>query len=473
MTALHELSAIDLWDALHRRRVSAREVAEHFLARIDADASNAFVTVTPEAALARADAIDAADDRTPVILGLPFADKDLVQRAGVRTQFGSRAREGFVPTVSDPMAVVLDEAGGVSLGKTATPELGFAGHTSSALTGHTTLPGRPDLGAGGSSGGAAAAVAAGLLPFAPGSDGGGSVRIPAAVCGLVGLKPSRGRVPAHSGVGQIGGLSVAGPIARTVIDAALLMEAMLGRVNGVVPHRTTLRSPEHDQGSLLAAAMRGEGRYRIAVLEGTPWDDAVDVVIAQEARDAIAVAVRELDRAGHALEELAMPPLPGYAEVFARIWQFGAASVPFDDRQLSLVEPLTRWLVEEGRRLTAVDVGRAVSQATAFERTIVGAFAPFDAVLTPTAALPPRPLDWYGDDPEGSFQQQVRHTPQTSFVNVAGLPAITLPVHVTAEGLPMGAQLIGRPGEEATLLAIGRQLERRIPWEQRTLARFA
>ena len=167
-----------------------------------------------------------------------------------------------------------------------------------------------------------------------------------------------------------------------------------------------------------------------------------------------------------------MRPLPGYAEVFARIWQFGAASVPFDDRQLDLVEPLTRWLVEEGRRLTAVDVGRAVSQATAFERAIVGAFAPFDAVLTPTAALPPRPLDWYGDDPEGSFRQQVRHTPQTSFVNVAGLPAITLPVHVTAEGLPMGAQLIGRPGEEATLLAIGRQLERRIPWEQRTLARF-
>lgn len=473
MTALHELTALDLWDALHRRRVSAREVAEHYLARIDRDATNAFVTVTADAALARADAIDAADDRTPVILGLPFADKDLVQRAGVPTQFGSRAREGFVPTASDPIVEVLDAAGGVSLGKTATPEFGFSGHTSSALTGHTTLPGRPDLGAGGSSGGAAAAVAAGLLPFAPGSDGGGSIRIPASVCGLVGLKPSRGRVPAHSGLGQIGGLSVAGPIARTVRDAALLMEAMLGRVNGVVPHRTTLRSPELDGGSLLAAATRGEGRFRIAVLEGTPWDDAVDVTISQDARDAVAVAVRELGALGHDLDELAMPALPGYADTFATLWRFGAAGIPFTDAQRERVEPLTRWLADAGRALTPGEVAQGVALFTAYERTVVTAFAPYDAVLTPTTALPARPLDWYGDDPEESFRQQVRHTPHTSFVNVSGLPAITLPVHETADGLPMGAHLIGRPGEESTLLAIGRQLERRIPWEHVGRRRFA
>ncbi|MGY3128326.1 amidase [Agrococcus sp. UYP33] len=477
MSAIHELGALDLWRLLHARQLSAVEVAEHFLDRIDRlDEANAIVHVDAELALARARAIDDADDRTGLIHGLPFADKDLTRRAGQPASLGSRWQAGVIADVTDPVASVLDAAGGVVLGRTAAPELGFAGYTRSALHGPTTLPGHPGLHAGGSSGGAAAAVAQGLLPFAPGSDGGGSIRIPAATCGLVGLKPTRGRIPANGGVGQVGGLVTAGAIGRSVMDVALLTDALIGRVNGVTPHALTLRSPERDDGSLLAAAVRGEGRFRIAVMTGTPWDASHDIRIAPEADDAVATAIRALEAFGHEIGEVALPDasgflgVSGYAEAFTALWRGGAATVPIPREDRHLLEPLARWIIETSDHLTAGGLATAQLWATELERRVLAAFAPWDAVLTPATALTPRPLDWYPQDGEADFDAQVLHTPHTSFVNMVGLPAIALPVHrtaPTADGVPMGVQLIGRPGEEATLLAIGRQLERRIPWTQR------
>ncbi|MDR7233022.1 amidase [Agrococcus sp. BE272] len=471
MSALHEQGALDLWRLLHARDVSAVEVAQHFLERIErVDDAHAFVHVDAELALARARAVDDADDRTGLIHGLPFADKDLTQRAGQPATFASRWMAGNVADATDPVAQVLDDAGGVTLGRTAAPELGFAGYTRSALHGATTLPGHPGLHAGGSSGGAAAAVAQGLLPFAPGSDGGGSIRIPAATCGLVGLKPTRGRIPAQGGVGTIGGLVTAGAIARSVIDVALLTDALIGRVNGVAPHGLTLRAPERDDGSLLAAAVRGQGRYRIAVMTGgTPWDETDDIRISPEATAAVDATVAALTAFGHEVGEVALPDASGYPEAFTALWRGGAAAAPIARERRHLLEPLARWIVETSDGLTAGGLARAQLWATAFERRVLAAFAPWDAVLTPATALTPRPLDWYPEDGEADFRHQVLHTPHTSFVNVTGLPAIALPVHRTAEGLPMGVQLIGRPGEEATLLAIGRQLERRIPWTQRVV----
>lgn len=484
MTAIHELGALELWRLLHARELRAVQVAEHFLDRIARlDTANAFVHVDADLALERARAADAAADRTGIIHGLPFADKDLTARAGQPASMGSRWLEGAVADQTHPVARVLDEGGGVVLGRTAAPELGFAGYTRSALHGATTLPGRPDLHAGGSSGGAAAAVAQGLLPFAPGSDGGGSIRIPAATCGLVGLKPTRGRVPAHGGVGTVGGLVTAGAIARSVIDVALLTDALIGRVNGVTPHPLTLRAPERDDGSLLAAAMRGQGRFRIAVMTGgTPWDSSADIRIAPEATAAVDATVRALEAFGHELGEVALPDatgdlgvpgVDGYPAAFTALWRGGAATIPIPRAERERLEPLARWIVESSDELTAGGLASAQLWATEYERRVLAAFTPWDAVLTPTTALTPRPLDWYPiDDGEADFRQQVLHTPHTSFVNLTGLPAITLPVHRTDEGLPMGVQLIGRPGEEATLLAIGRQLERRIPWTQRVVDRM-
>jgi amidase len=307
-----------------------------------------------------------------------------------------------------------------------------------------------------------------MLPFAPGSDGGGSIRIPAAACGLVGLKPSRGRVPASSGIDSLGGLAVAGPLARTVADAALLLDAMVTPSGSRPDHHFALRAPGED-GPLLAAAVRGEGRFQLGVMTTSAWDDDYEIGLAPEALAALALATSELSALGHGLEETALRPDAGYAPAFRTIWQTGAATIPADGaEQEDRLEPLTRWLLRRGRELTARDLAEALAALNAFERSFIAQLSRFDAVLTPALALTPRPVGWYDrSDGERNFAQQVQYTPFTSMVNVAGLPAIVLPVLQTAAGLPMGVQLIGRPGGEAALLSIGAQLERRLRWPDR------
>jgi amidase len=150
------------------------------------------------------------------------------------------------------------------------------------------------------------------------------------------------------------------------------------------------------------------------------------------------------------------------------VWQAGASELPAEGEQLELLEPLTRWLVEQGRQLPARELVNALGKLTAFEKSIIRQFRSYDAVLTPAMAQTPRPLGWYSsDDSELNFAQQVQYTPFTSFANVTGLPAITLPIYQTDGGIPMGVQLVGKPGGEATLLSIGAQLERRIGWQWR------
>lgn len=471
MFELHHLSAQEQWDWLQRGEVTPLELVDHYLARIERynGELGAFTTVTAEAARARASSLTSgALPRTAALWGLPSGDKDLWRRAGVRTTFGSRLFADWVPDASDEIVDVLDAAGAVSLGKTAAPEFGMPSYTESRVGPPAVTPWDTGLGAGGSSGGAAVAVAAGLLPFAPASDGGGSIRIPAAACGLVGLKPSRGRVPAASGVGGVGGLVVAGPITRSVADAGLLLEGVLERRNGVVPQRTALAAPADDGGSFLGAAVRGEGRFQIGVLTQSPWDDAYDIVLSPEARVALDEGIAALAALGHGLDKASLPASGSYAGAFRTLWQSGASTLPVEGAGLELLEPLTRWLVDEGRRRTAREIVEAAATLSAYERAVIAAFSEFDAVLTPSLAMTPRPVGWYDlDDPERNFEQQCQYTPFTSFVNVSGLPAITLPLSTTEAGLPMGIQLIGRPGGEATLLSIGAQLERRARWQRR------
>lgn len=466
MFELHHLSAQEQRDWLQRGEIAPTELVDHYLARIERldPELGAFVTVTADAARARAAELAAAGSRAASIWGLPFADKDLSQRAGVPTRYGSRLMADYVPDTTDEVPAALDEAGGVSLGKTSTPEFGLPSYTETLTGPPARNPWNSSLGAGGSSGGAAVAVAAGLLPFAPGSDGGGSVRIPAAATGLVGVKPSRGLVPGGSGNAGLAGLSVAGPIARTVADAAMLLDAMVGERE----FPFTLRAPRWDGGALLNAAIRGEGRFQIGVTTTTPWDDAYDIQVSPEATAALHLAMTELDQLGHSLEHFELEPDDSYAPNFRTIWQAGAAGIPAEGEQLALLEPLTQWLVARGRELSARNLAEALAGLAAFERSIIRQFAGMDAVLTPALALTPRPIGWYDvEDGERNFAQQVQYTPFTSFVNVSGLPAIALPVHQTEDGLPMGVQLIGRPGGEATLLALAAQLERRLNWQHR------
>lgn len=464
MSELHDLSAVEQLRQLRTGELSPTEVATHYLDRIerlDGDLG-AFTTVDREGALARAAQIERAGEKAAPLWGLPSGDKDLWARAGVATGYGSRLFEGVVPTASDAIVQALDAAGTVSLGKTSTPEFGLSSYTESLVAPPARTPWKTDLGAGGSSGGAAVAVAAGLLPLAPGSDGGGSVRIPAAATGLVGLKPSRGRIPSLSGFASPGGLVVAGPLARSVADAALFLDALAG------PSEWSVGPTSWEEGPYLGAAVRGEGRFQIGVMTTSPWDSMCEITVSSEAADALALAVRELDAIGHGLEEYALQSHEGYPAAFRTLWQAGAAGIAADGEQLELLQPLTRWLVESGRAIAAREFGAALQWLSAFERDVIRQFSVFDAVLTPALALTPRPVGWYdADDGERNFQQQAQYTPWTSFVNVAGLPAITLPVAQTAEGLPMGIQLIGRPGREDVLLSIGAQLERRLRWQHR------
>ncbi|MGO2746829.1 amidase [Microbacterium sp.] len=458
MAELHELTAIEQLAALRAGDVSPVELTRHYLqriARLDAGLG-AFVEVTADAALARAASLE---DEQPAgaLWGLPFGDKDLVPRAGVPTRFGSRLHQDFVPDATGDQAAVLDEAGGISLGKTNTPEFGLTGYTETQIAPPARDPWNTENGAGGSSGGAATAVAAGLLPLAPASDGGGSIRIPAATVGVVGIKPSRGCVPFASGLDSPGGLPVAGPIARTVADAALLLDVQVaGR-----PYPYATAAP--GTGPFLdAATCAVAASTRIGVTTVSPWDDADDIRLDPDAARAVAIAADLLSDSGAGVDAFDWRPR-GYAEMFTTIWRTSAARMTLSDAELELVEPITAWLVREGRRLTGAQVLEALAAATAFERQTITAFAPFDAVLTPALALPPQPIGWFdARDAARNFSQQVRYAPYSSFVNVSGLPAIVVPVTLDTAGHPVSVQLIGRPGGEAAIIALAAELERRV-----------
>lgn len=490
MTSLHERTATEISRQLRSGELSPSEVTEHYLGRItrlDGELG-AFVTVTPEAARRRAADLAAEGPPSAVtdapLWALPIGDKDLSDRAGVPTGFGSRAFSRpfrYVPEVSSDITQVLDAAGVVSLGKTAAPELGFPSYTETLVGPPARNPWDLTRGAGGSSGGAAVAVAAGLLPVAPGSDGGGSIRIPAAACGLVGLKPTRGLLPAGGGVESLGGLVVHGPIARTAADAALLLEGMLPRTaDGHVEHPRTLRTPAAPAGSYLAAAESGEmpeGRpLRIGLSTFSSWDGAYDIALGNEAKTALHAGATALGALGHdVVDAPAWDPDPTYAAAFRTLWMGGAAAVPIDEpERLALLEPLTQWLVERGRAVTARELVEALGALAVFERTMVARVEAYDVLLLPAMAQTPRPIGWYdATDPERNFAQQCEYTPYTSMINVCGLPAITVPTHWTAPdehapaGLPMGIQLVGRPGGERTLLAVAAQLEDSLRWPDR------
>lgn len=485
MDALHEQTAVELRDRLRSGELAPTEVTEHFLARIAArnDALGAFSRVTADLARER---VATLGPPSGTLWGMPTGDKDLFARAGVPTGFGSRALAGFVPQVSDGVVLDLDAAGAVSLGRTTAPELGFPAYTEPLAGPVARNPWDLQRGAGGSSGGAAVAVAAGLLPFAPGSDGGGSVRIPAAACGVVGLKPSRGLLPSGSGIESPGGLVVNGPLARTTADTALLLEGMLARrADGRVAHPYTLRTEAAGAGAYLAAAQRGEvvgpdgtaravgaehgGRFRLGVSTWSAWDDYYDITVAPEATAALDAGVAALSGLGHGVEEHRWEPAPEYGDAFRSLWMGGASAVPIDDQAaLDQLEPLTRWLIGRGREVPARELVEALRVLTAFERRLIAGLGSLDAVVTPALAMTPRPVGWFDpEDPDRNFAQQCQYTPFTSWLNVAGLPAITVPTHWTEDGLPMGIQIIGRPGGELTLLALAAQLEDVLRWPER------
>jgi amidase len=468
---LHELTAVEQARAVRDRIVSPVELVEHHLRRIEAvdGTLGAFVTVTPEAALDAARAAEkmvaraAGADQLPPLLGVPTAIKDLNMTAGVRTTFGSVLYRDFVPQVDDDVVRLLRGAGTISLGKTAAPEFGLPCYTEPAGRPPAVTPWDTGRLAGGSSGGAASAVAGRLVPFAQGSDGGGSIRIPASVCGLVGLKPSRGRVSRGPVGADVTTLSVIGPIARTVADAAVMLDVMSAPQAGEPYWAPPLPSGE----TFTDHTRRDPGVLRIGRYVTPPVPGAV---VDPECRLAWERASTLLADLGHHLEDVAMPFDEGLVPVFEAVWSVAAHSYPVDPAREQELQPLTRWWRARGTAVDGPEFLRSMMQLQVNARMAVLAHAAYDVILTPTLAMPPRPVGWFtaGGDPAADFERQKLFTPFTAVYNVTGQPALSLPLHWTEADLPIGVQLVGRPGAEATLLAVGAQLEAASSWAHRT-----
>jgi len=450
-------SATEQARLIRERAVSSVELVGGYLeriARLD-PGLNAFVTVR-DAALEDARAADEAASDAP-FHGVPIAIKDLTATAGIRTTFSSRAYADFVPDYDTAVVRRLKEAGFVILGKTNTPEFGTTAFTESELNGATRNPWSPDRTPGGSSGGAAAALAAGLLPVAHGSDGGGSVRIPASCCGVFGLKPSRGRISAAPFT-PLEGLSTAGPLSRTVADAAALLDVMAGYEPGD-PYWAP--PPERP---FAQDVLRSPRTLRVAVTTTTPSGASVDPVCAAAAED----AGRLLAELGHEVVE-ATPPWvdPDLVHTFIVVWQIGPALHPVADP--SLLTPLNRELAESARACSAADYGRAVARLHAFARKVVGFWTDHDVVVTPTLALPPVSIGWQSAV-DGAVEQLLRNgefTPFTAVVNLTGQPAASVPFAWSEAGLPIGVHAIGPPAGDALVLQLAAQVEEARPWSDR------
>ncbi|XVQ16267.1 amidase [Spirillospora sp. CA-255316] len=453
--------------AIRSRELSPVEVADHYLERIERlnPRLGAYVTVTAErareeAARAEKRLMEAAgSDDLPPLFGVPVPIKDLNMVSGVRMTFGSEVFTDLSGFADDSVVLLLREAGSVLLGKTSTPEFGLPCYTESAVAPPARTPWDLTRSAGGSSGGAAAAVAGGLAPVAQGSDGGGSIRIPSSACGLYGIKPTRGRVSQGPIIPDLFGLSTNGPIARTVRDAALLLDVMARPMPGDL----YLAPPRED--SYLDAAERPPGRLRIARSREPVVPDAEvhpDCVAAYEDASLL------LEELGHEVVELPQVLGPDLVPIFETLWGVMATLTPVEDEQEHRLQPLTRWLRERGHATSAPQLFGAHAMLQAALRNAFPVMNEFDAILHPTLAQPPAPIGYFHDqEPEENFARQKHFTPFCAPYNVSGQPAVNVPLYWNAEGLPIGVMLAGRLGGEDTLISLSAQLEEARPWSDR------
>jgi amidase len=447
--------------------LSARESVEAALECIEAldGPINAFIEVDGERALAAAAEIEPGDERP--FAGVPIAIKANVPVEGLCMNFGSRFLARHRPDHTAYLVRRLREAGFVVIGCTNLSEFGILNTTEPRHTGPTRNPWDRDRTPGGSSGGSAAAVAAGMVPVAHGNDGGGSLRIPAACCGLVGLKPSRGRVSRGPDLGD-SWLGSDGVLTRTVTETAQLLDVLAGYEVGdatwaprpVEPYAVTVR--------------RDPGRLRIAMSAANP----LGVEAGAEEVRGMRAAGELLESLGHEVEEVA-PVLPGadamplfiraFAPAVSLAISYGillAGREPDEDE----IEPLSRSMYSMARELDSVGYLGAVAQLQALARGIVAFFAEYDLLLTPVLAERPLrigELNGLGEDSLASLERSSRFTPYTSLFNVTGQPAIAVPVGFADDGLPVGVQLVAKPLGEDTLLQVAAQMEAARPLTRR------
>lgn len=439
------------------RELSPLELVELYLERIGQLDSRlgSYFTVTAENVIADARAktelLAQSRAQLPPFFGVPIAIKDLNSVAGVRCTYGTPALMDNIATYDDGVVTRLKQAGFIILGKTATSELGSFPYTEPLGFPPTRNPWNLDYTAGGSSGGSAAAVAAGLCAVAQGSDGGGSVRGPAFCCGLVGIKPSRGRV-SNAPVGdRLSGIPSIGSLTRTVADGAAMLDVMAGYVTGD-PY--WLPPPET---SFLNAASQTPKPLKIAFSTSIPPLGEADAQCGQAVLDTVKV----LSDLGHHVEQ-SCPDFTGLTEPFTVVWQAGVAYAGIPKEVL---QPMNQWLYEQTS--PAGDYLRAVSQMQIIARKIVAFFDTVDVLVLPTYMHPTIKVgEWANLSPQETFEKIINWVAPCPPFNATGQSAIALPTGFDSVGMPLGVQLIARPAAEATIISLAAQLEAVQPWSQ-------
>jgi len=466
MTDYEDHDGLDLARLVRRGELSAQELFEAALARIEAHNPALNAVVTPLFDAARAEL--ARGLPAGPFQGVPFLVKELVASvAGAATTASSRLFAGQVAGADSEIVARMRRAGLLIVGKTNSPEFGLSPATESLLYGVTRNPWNLALTPGGSSGGAAAAVASGMVPLAHATDGGGSIRIPASCCGLFGLKPTRARVSAGPEGGEgLSGLAHQHVVSRSVRDSAALLDAIAGPLPGD-PYSAP--PPERP---FLAEVGREPGRLRIAFARTAPSGVPLDADCVAAVED----AARLCERLGHEVEEAspdydALALQRGFEQVFAANTMANIARATGGGLcDPALVEPLTYALAERGRALSAADHILNLHALHRQARRIAGFFERHDVWLTPTLAQTPRPLGWFdirSSDARAWLDRLAAYLPFTYPFNVTGQPAASLPLHWSAEGLPIGCQFAARYGEEGLLLRLCAQLEAARPWFHR------
>lgn len=471
-------TAVQLRRDFFHGEVSAVELATAALTAAAVQAElGAFIHLDAEYALRRAEEVDqvrravldsrSEDSRAAAmaelsarapLLGLPTAFKDLVQVAGMPTTMGTAAMPAVIPGRDDPLARRVHAAGAISLGKTQVPEFGLPCYSENDIASPARNPLDPDRTAGGSTGGGAAAVASGMLPMAPGNDGGGSVRIPAAACGLIGLKPGRARLPDDQQDPSVRNLAVSGPLATTAEDAALLFDVMAGH-----------RFSESTSGLAEGPAMRtvrqalqdGLPPLRIGVTTESPFSPDLDIVLAESAVTALEDGLNALERLGHIIQgsshctgvDAFWPD--GYHHNFQALWTSRLGQLEFSAEERAKLAPLTRYFIDLAAQRPEAQTQEAIAALESFSADAEAFMGPWDILVTPMLAFAPPSIGWFTSlTPEENYREQCRFTPYSSVINVMGLPAINVPTHIDSDGLSWSLQLIGRRGSEETLLAL-------------------
>jgi len=448
-----------LVDMIKSKKLSPVELMEVTLKRINAfnPKLNAFLTMAEEEAMQGAreaeKALHTGSNLGP-LHGIPTSIKDLNSTKGMRTTRGSLVYKDFVPDTEGSMVQRIRAAGAIIVGKTNAPEFGMMCSTENKLGDACRNPWNTEMTPGGSSGGAAAAVAAGMNSLAQGSDGGGSIRIPAAFCGLFGLKGTNGRVPADVAPWGVSHIGCYGPLTRNVRDAALMMNVISGP-DGL--DYSCIRKTPPD---FLKALDSGLKKLRIA------WspDLGYEVKVDPEVKSVVEAAVRVFEELGHEVEEAA----PATEEPFDA-WDVTSASrfyIPYGpllDEHADELMDYTRLMIECGRSLSGVEVAKAWVQVEKFRGAMLDFFQKYDLLLTPTTAVPAYPV---GQRNRGLGRGFIDYgfIPFTSVFNLTFNPAATVPCGFSSSGLPIGLQIVGRPEDESTVLRASAAFEHARPW---------